>query len=131
MEEIKIGNKIISKTSPCFIIAEAGVNHNGDLRLAKKLVDAAEEAGVDAVKFQTFKAEDIVIQGVGMAEYQKKNSGEGKNQLDMLKELELHYEDFNELKRYCDLKKIIFLSTPLTGEQQTNAPSREDQKCSF
>ena len=95
-----------------FIIAEAGVNHNGDINLAKKLIDVAVEAGVDAVKFQTFKAEEVISEYAPMAEYQKKNIGKEESQLDMVKKLELIYEDFKELKNYCDEKGIIFLSTP-------------------
>lgn len=114
--KIKIGNKLVGKGNPCFIIAEAGVNHNGSLKLAKKLVDIAKEAGTDAVKFQTFKAENVVIKNEEMAEYQKKNTGKKQTQLEMLKELELDYKDFLGLKKYCDKKKIIFLSTPYDEE---------------
>ena len=95
-----------------FIIAEAGVNHNGDIELAKKLIDVAVEAGADAVKFQTFKAEEVISEYAPMAEYQRKNIGEEESQLDMVKKLELTYEDFEELKEYCDRKGIMFLSTP-------------------
>jgi N-acetylneuraminate synthase/N,N'-diacetyllegionaminate synthase len=109
---IKIGNKFIGKKKPCFIIAEAGVNHNGNINLAKKLIDVTKEAGADAVKFQTFKVENVVTETAGMAEYQKKNIGRSETQLEMIKRFELGYKDFIELKKYCDRKKIIFLSTP-------------------
>ena len=99
-----------------FIIAEAGVNHNGNINLAKKLIDVAVEAGVDAVKFQTFKAENIISKVVPMAEYQIKNLGKELSQLDMIKELELTYKDFQDLKIYCEKKEIIFLSTPFDIE---------------
>jgi len=112
MKEIKIGNKVIGDKNPCFIIAEAGVNHNGKLSLAKKLIDIAKEAGVDAIKFQTFKTEGVMVENVPMAEYQKKNIGKKETQFQMIKKLELSYDDFISLKKYCDKKRIIFLSTP-------------------
>lgn len=95
-----------------FIIAEAGVNHNGDITLAKKLIDVAVEAGVDAVKFQTWKTELLVTKDAKQAEYQTENTKIEESQFDMLKKLELSYEDFRELKDYCDAKNILFLSTP-------------------
>ena len=95
-----------------FIIAEAGVNHNGDINLAKKLIDAAVLSGVDAVKFQTWKTELLVTRDAVQAEYQIINTGIKESQFDMLKKLELTYDDFKELKRYCDSKGIIFMSTP-------------------
>lgn len=109
--KITIGKKLI-RTGSCFIIAEAGVNHNGKIELAKKLVDAAKDAGADAIKFQTFKAEDVVTKDTSMANYQKKNVGEKETQQEMLKRLELSYDDFIKLKKYSDEKDIIFLSTP-------------------
>lgn len=113
---IKIGNKSIEEGGPCFIIAEAGVNHNGSLKLAKKLVDTAKKAGVGAVKFQMFKSENLVTEKGEMANYQKKNIGKKERQLEMLKKLELSEKDFIELKQYCNKKKIIFLSTPHTED---------------
>lgn len=109
---IKIGDKTIGKDYPAFIIGEAGVNHNGDIELAKKLIDAAKGAGVDAVKFQTFKAEGVVTKDAEMADYQKKNIGRTETQLEMIKKFELSFKDFLELKKHCDQTKIIFLSTP-------------------
>src|SRR3989344_6728239 len=100
----------------CFVIAEAGVNHNGSFELAKKLIDAAVEAGADAVKFQTFKAEELVTEDAEMAGYQKNNTGKKQSQLKMLKELELSYKDFEALKKYCDKKGILFLSSPHTSD---------------
>ncbi|WP_347488243.1 N-acetylneuraminate synthase [Desulfoscipio sp. XC116] len=97
--------------SDIFIIAEAGVNHNGDIKLAKKLVDAAKSAGADAVKFQTFKTESLVSKAAPKAEYQKQNTMTDGNQLEMLKKLELSYNYFKELKEYCTEKGILFLST--------------------
>ena len=95
-----------------FIIAEAGVNHNGKLELAYKLVDAAVEAGADAVKFQTFKPEKVVSKFATKAEYQKETTGLVETQLEMIKKLDLGYDAFVELKKYCDKKGIVFLSSP-------------------
>lgn len=94
------------------IIAEAGVNHNGDLTLAKMLIDVAVDAGVDLVKFQTFKADDLVSKEAKQAAYQKKNIvSEDDSQYQMLKKLELSHEDHQELIRYCKEKGIVFFST--------------------
>ena len=96
-----------------FIIAEAGVNHNGSLELAKKLVDAAVAAGADAVKFQTFVPEEVVSAAVARAPYQKANMrGREESQLEMIRRLALSEEDFRTLKDYCDRAGIVFLSTP-------------------
>ena len=94
-----------------FIIAEAGDNHNGNIDLALKLVDAAFEAKADAVKFQTFKTEEIICKTAKMAEYQKKNLGFEESQFDMVKKLELTFDEFTKIKNYCDKKGIQFLST--------------------
>lgn len=94
-----------------YIIAEAGVNHNGRFELACKLVDAAKDAGVDCIKFQTFKSSLLVSHNAQKADYQKDTTGEG-SQVDMLKKLELSYEEFLALKDYCDKVGICFLSTP-------------------
>lgn len=99
-------------TNNTFIIAEAGINHNGDIRLAKQLIDAAANAGVDAVKFQTWKTELLVTKNAKMADYQIENTKRKETQFEMLKRLELSYTDFAELKAYCDEKKITFMSTP-------------------
>lgn len=94
------------------IIAEAGVNHNGSLEIAKRLVDEASSAGVDIIKFQTFKAEKLVSKAAKQAEYQKKNIGNGEEtQYAMLKKLELSNEQHEELITYCNLKNIRFFST--------------------
>lgn len=95
-----------------YIIAEAGVNHNGKLDLALKLCDAAKDAGVDAVKFQTWKTENIVTKSAAKATYQKENTGGGQSQFDMLKELELSYTQFDTINEYCKGIGIQFLSTP-------------------
>jgi N,N'-diacetyllegionaminate synthase len=94
-----------------YIIAEAGVNHNGSFELACKLVDSAKVAGVDCIKFQTFKSRNLVSNSAQKAEYQKGTTGEG-SQVDMLKKLELSYDEFLALKDYCDKVGMCFLSTP-------------------
>lgn len=95
-----------------FIIAEAGVNHNGDMETAKRLVDAAAAAEADAVKFQTFKAESLVCKQAPKAEYQMETTNAEESQFDMLKKLELTPDMHRELIRYCQEKNIMFLSTP-------------------
>jgi len=110
--KMKIGNKKIGDNSPCFIIAEAGVNHNGKLENAKKLVDIAKRAGADAVKFQTYKSEGVATKKADTADYAKRNIGKNIKQYEMIKKYELKYEDFVKLKKYCDKKNIMFLSTP-------------------
>jgi N-acetylneuraminate synthase len=102
----------IDTSRKIFIIAEAGVNHNGRLDLAYELVDVAKEAGADAIKFQTFKAEKVVSSKAPKAEYQKKATSSDESQLEMIKKLELSFDDFVKLKKYCDKKGIMFLSTP-------------------
>lgn len=95
----------------CFIIAEAGVNHNGNIDIAKQLIDVASVAGADAIKFQTFKAENLATKYAAKASYQRKNTGQG-SQYEMLKKLELSYEDHIILKKHCEEREILFISTP-------------------
>ena len=95
-----------------YIIAEAGVNHNGSIELAKKLIDVASDAGVDAVKFQTFKTENLVSVNAQKAEYQKETTDSTESQFQMIKKLELDASTHRELMSYCNQKEIIFLSTP-------------------
>lgn len=114
-KSLKIADKIVGENRPVFIIAEAGVNHNGRLDLALKLIDAAKTAGADAVKFQTFKTEQVVTKEVKMAEYQKKNTGKEETQFSMLKKLELEESFYPKLLSYAKNKKIILLSTPHGG----------------
>ncbi|MCX6075293.1 MAG: N-acetylneuraminate synthase [Campylobacterales bacterium] len=95
-----------------FIIAEAGVNHNGSTELAKKLIDVAALAGADAVKFQTFKTENLVSKNASKAEYQKSTTDANESQFDMIKKLELDVSAHRELIAYCKEKNIMFLSTP-------------------
>ncbi len=95
-----------------FIIAEAGVNHNGSIEIAKKLIDVASMSGVDAVKFQTFKAKKLVTKNTPKARYQIENTNNVETQFDMIRKLELDFEAHKELISYCRTKNIIFLSTP-------------------
>ena len=95
-----------------YVIAEAGVNHNGDIGLAKRLIDIAFECGADAIKFQTFKAEESTGLTAHKAEYQNKNVPTIESQLDMIRKLELPFSDFKILKDYCAQKPIDFISTP-------------------
>ncbi len=112
MKTFKIAGRIIGEGAPCFIIAEAGVNHNGDIKLARKLIDVASRAGADAVKFQTFQAEELVTETAEKAEYQKETTGSKESQFEMIKKLELSDESFKELFTYSQKKGIMFLSTP-------------------
>ncbi len=114
---VVIGGKAIGAGAPVFIIAEAGVNHNGDLSFAKKLIDAAVEAGADAVKFQTFDPDTLVTKNAAKADYQNKNEqmkGGEETQYEMLKRLMLKRADHPTLKKYAEQKGIIFLSTPFS-----------------
>lgn len=95
-----------------YIIAEAGVNHNGSYEMACQLVDIAKEAGADAVKFQTFNTDLLVTKEAKQAPYQTRNLGVTTSQYEMLKKLELSYEEFQKLSAYCDAQNIEFLSTP-------------------
>ncbi len=114
--KFKIGNKFLNKNNKAYIIAEIGVNHNGRLSIAKKLINQAVLAGADCVKFQTFNANNVATKNTKLATYQKKNKVKEKNQLDMLKKLELSKNDFENLFKYCKKKKIDFLSTPVNKE---------------
>lgn len=111
-DNVKIAGRSINSNSPVFIIAEAGVNHNGRMDMAKRLVDAACRAGADAVKFQAFRTEALILSNVSKAGYQVKNSGAGESQSEMLKKLELSADQNRTLKEYCRKKGILFLTTP-------------------
>jgi N,N'-diacetyllegionaminate synthase len=99
-----------------FIIAEAGVNHNGSVEIAKQLIEVASIAGADAVKFQTFKAENLVSKNAQKAEYQKQTTDKTESQLEMIKKLELDFDTHKILINYCKEKKIMFLSTPFDND---------------
>jgi N,N'-diacetyllegionaminate synthase len=109
---LNIAGRLVGPGHSCFIIAEAGVNHNGSLERALALVDAAAAAGTDAVKFQTFRAEEIASAAAPKAAYQKQTTGPKQSQLDMLKALELKPEHHQALNQRCREKGILFLSTP-------------------
>ncbi|MDP2782319.1 N-acetylneuraminate synthase [Devosia sp.] len=98
--------------SSVFVIAEAGVNHNGSIELAKKLIDVAVDSGADAVKFQTFKADKLVSKTAQKADYQKQTTSAGESQYEMIKKLELNEDAHRVLIDYCNEKRIMFLSTP-------------------
>ena len=112
--EFKIGNRMVGDGHPVFFIAEAGVNHNGSVDLAKKLIDAAVDAGADAVKFQTFKAEELNTEYAPKSSYHVETTGRDEDQtwFELLKTQEISQEMHLELIKYCDRRKIIFLSTP-------------------
>ncbi len=99
-----------------FIIAEAGVNHNGSVDLARKLIDVAVDSGADAVKFQTFKAENLVAKNTQKVDYQKQTTDASESQFDMIKKLEFDVDTHKELIAYCQKKEIMFLSTPFDHE---------------
>jgi N-acetylneuraminate synthase/N,N'-diacetyllegionaminate synthase len=115
--KITIGSRKIGDNYPLFFIAEAGVNHNGDLNLAKQLIDAAVDAKADAVKFQTFKADDLNIPSAPKASYHIETTGSDKDQswYDLLKSQEISYEMHHELINYCNDNNIMFLSTPYSN----------------
>ncbi len=118
MEKVAIGKRLVGNGEPCFIIAEAGSNHNRDFKQAKRLIDVASEAGADAVKFQTFSAEKLYSKKTPTMSYLKKNKLLKKDETvwDLLKRLELPREWHKDLAKYCKEKKIIFLSTPFDLE---------------
>lgn len=111
-KSISIGKDTISENNPVYIIAEAGVNHGGDIVVAKKLIDIAVKAGANAVKFQAFRTDHLILENIEKAAYQKKTTSEKESQSDMLRKLELKKDHYLDLKNYCLSKKIQFLITP-------------------
>lgn len=116
MKSFFIGNRPVGEGEPCFVIAEAGVNHDGHLGNALRLVDIAADAGADAVKFQTFRPELLASPDAGKAAYQKETTGAAESQLAMLRRLALSFDDFAHLKTHCEERGLIFLSTPFDRE---------------
>lgn len=113
---VKIAGRTIGAGHACFVIAEAGVNHNGDPELAKRLVDVAVQAKADAVKFQTFRAERLVTPTAPKAGYQSRTTATGESQLEMLRKLELPADAHYELMDYCRRRSIVFMSSPFDEE---------------
>jgi len=125
---VDIGGRQVGPNQPVFIIAEAGVNHNGNPDLARQLVDVAADAGADAVKFQTFKAERVVSAGAPKAEYQKLTTSADESQMKMLKGLELSSEAHHRLISYCRERNILFMSSAFDEQSvdlldELNVPS--------
>jgi len=116
MREFAIGHHRIAVDAPVFVIAEIGVNHNGDVALAKDMIVAAQRAGADCVKFQTFKAERVATATAEKAQYQLRSTDPAESQIDMLRKLELPEEAYPELLACCDTQNITFLSTPYSLE---------------
>ena len=110
INKIKIGEKLIGENQPCFIIAEAGINHNGNIEKAMLLIQKAAEAGADAIKFQTHLPEKEMLKDGFTAEYVKSSL------FDLLKKVELSKKDHINLKKYAEKKGILFLSTPFSRE---------------
>ena len=113
---IKLGDQYINNSAPCFIIAEAGVNHNGDINLAYKIIDAAKKSGANAVKFQTYKTEKLVTTVAEKAKYQTRGADPSETQFQMLKKFELSETNFENVYQYCQQKNILFLSSPFDDE---------------
>lgn len=109
---IQIGKRKIGENFPCFIIAEAGINHNGDLNIAKKMIDVAVESGVDAIKFQTFKAKEFVNNEKEIYEYESQGKKVKESMLKMFKRYEFNENDWRAISQYCKKRGIIFFSTP-------------------
>ncbi|MGB0960090.1 MAG: N-acetylneuraminate synthase family protein [Halocynthiibacter sp.] len=110
MPHLMLGDRRISALNPTYVIAEIGVNHNGSAQLAHDMIDAAAQAGADAVKFQTFRTEDLILTGTPKADYQQDTTGDG-GQESMLKALELPIEVFADLKEHCREAGVDFMST--------------------
>jgi len=112
MKQIKLNNRIIAKGKPPFIIAEAGINHNGDIKNALKMIDVAKKSAVNAIKFQTFKASELISDHNQKYTYKSQGKEITESMYDMFKRYELDKEDWKKIKKRCDEKNIMFLSTP-------------------
>ena len=109
---ITVGDRAIGAGAPVFVIAEAGVNHNGDPQLALRLVDTAADAGADAVKFQTFRTDALVSRAAPKASYQVETTGGAESQGDMLARLELSHDAHARLQERCAKRGVVFFSAP-------------------
>ena len=110
--ELNLAGRRIGPGQPCFVIAEAGVNHDGEISKAEALIEAAVAAGADAVKFQTFKTEKVIAPNTAKAPYQKTNTGADETMFEMVKKLELSFDAFRHLADLCRRRNVLFLSTP-------------------
>src|SRR5579872_553283 len=122
IQAVPIAGRLIGPGHQCFIIAEAGVNHNGDLNAAKRLVEAAAEAGADAVKFQTFSADVLATSTAQKARYQIETTGAAESQFEMLRRLELPPEAHRVVASHCDDRGILFLPLLSTRVRLTCSP---------
>lgn len=113
---VQIGGQLIGDGQPCFIIAEAGVNHNGDIDMARQLIHEAKRIGADCVKFQTFKAERVVTSSAPKAQYQLHTTDPQQSQMDMLRELELNFDAYRDLLALAKELNIVLISTPYNVE---------------
>ncbi|MCA9062946.1 MAG: N-acetylneuraminate synthase [Planctomycetaceae bacterium] len=126
-QTISISDRLVGDGQPCFVIAEAGVNHNGRLDLALRSIDAAAEAGADAVKFQTFRADRIVTRSAPQARYQQQNMGTEQSQYDMLKALELTDDNHHAIVQHCRDRGVLFMSTPFDEQSASFLQSLDMQ----
>ena len=110
MTQIRLNNRLIARGEPPFIVAEAGINHNGDIKNALKMIEVAKSAGVDAVKFQTFKADELVSDAHQTYTYKSQGKEITESMLEMFKRCELSKEEWIKIKKKCDNEKILFLS---------------------
>jgi N,N'-diacetyllegionaminate synthase len=116
MRVVRIGDRLVGEGQPCFLAAEVGINHNGDMNLAHRLIDAAAEAGADAVKFQNYRTEDFISDRSLTHEYVSQGKTVVESQYDMFKRYELAASHLLELREHCDQRRLIFFSTPMSEE---------------
>ena len=128
LQTVLAGERVVGTGQPCFVIAEVGVNHNGSLDLALRSIDVAADAGADAVKFQTFRAEKLVTHAAPTARYQAENTGKQQTQFQMLKSLELSESDHQVIVEHCRSRGILFMSTPFDEDSATLLNSLGDRK---